>query len=235
MALSGTDTRAGLGWPTHLPGLLGPGLSAIVVTAIVSGRPGLRDLARRTWLWRVPARWYAIVAATIALMALAPLSRAMTGDPMPELGDYLRYSGIGELPGLVIILTALVVNGFGEEIGWRGFLADGLLPRHGVVRTGLMVAPVWAAWHLPMFWIVANLAGLGAGGAIGWMLGLTAGSVFLTWMYHGTGRSIALVALWHTCFNFVTATTAGNGAPAAPASTLVMVAAVVVAGRGWHR
>ncbi|MGB7980156.1 MAG: hypothetical protein WCF36_05120 [Candidatus Nanopelagicales bacterium] len=66
-------------------------------------------------------------------------------------------------------------------------------------------------------------------------VGLTAGSVFLTWMYHGTGRSIALVALWHTCFNLVTATTAGNGAPAAAASTVVMVVAVLIAIRGWRR
>jgi hypothetical protein len=58
--------------------------------------------------------------------------------------------------------------------------------------------------------------------------------VLLTWLYQGSGRSIAIVALWHATFNMVTATAAGNGAPAAAASTLVIVAAVVIGARNWH-
>jgi len=234
LALTGTSTRSGLGWPTHLPGLLGAAIAAVVVTAMVSGRSGLRDLAERTWRWRVPARWYLVVAVTAGMIVLAPLSRAVVGEALPTASEYLTYSGIGVLPGIVTILIVLLVNGFGEEIGWRGFLADGLLLRHGVVRTGLMVAPVWALWHLPMFAVVANLVDLGAAGAVGWFVGLTAGSIVLTWLYRGSGRSIALVALWHASFNMVTATEAGSGVPAAVASTLVMAAALIIAVRDWR-
>jgi membrane protease YdiL (CAAX protease family) len=235
MALTTTSTRVGLGWPTHLPGLMGAALAAIVVTGTVSGRDGLRDLAQRAWRWRVPLRWYALVGTTAGLIVLAPLSRIITGEPLPAGSAYLTYSGLGALPGILTVLVVLVVNGFGEEIGWRGFLADGLLPRHGVVKAALLVAPVWALWHLPMFWVVTNLVDLGIAGAVGWFVGLTAGSVLLTWLYQGSGRSIALVALWHAAFNLVTATEAGSGVPAAAASTLVMVAAVIIAVREWRR
>lgn len=228
LALTATHTRAGLGWPTHLPGLMGAALAAIIVTAAVSGREGLRNLAARTFRWRIPARWYAVVAATAGLLVLAPLTRALAGESLPGLDDYVTYSGLAVLPAFLAVAIVLVVNGFGEEIGWRGFLVDGLLPRHGVVRTGLIVAPVWALWHLPLFWVVADFVDLGAVGAIGWFVGLTAGSLVLTWLYLSSGRSIAIVALWHAAFNFATATTAGTGAPAAVASTLVMVAAVVM-------
>jgi membrane protease YdiL (CAAX protease family) len=235
MAVAGTTTQPGQAWPTHLPGRIGPALSAVVVTAVTTGADGLRDLGRRAWRWRVSWRWYAVVVATGALLVLAPIVAAVTSETQPSGTDYVTYSGLGVLPAAATFVVVLVVNGFGEEVGWRGFLADRLLPGHGVLRTGLLVAPVWALWHLPMFFYVANLVELGPAGAVGWFVGLTAGSVLLTWLYQGSGRSIAIVALWHATFNMVTATAAGNGVPAAAASTLVMVAAVVIGVRDWRR
>ena len=70
---------------------------------------------------------------------------------------------------------------------------------------------------------------------IGWVLGLLAGSVVLTRLYVGSGRSVLLVALWHTAFNFTTATTATQGLSAAITSTAVVVAAVVVLVRARAR
>jgi membrane protease YdiL (CAAX protease family) len=229
MAVRGATTRAGQAWPTHLPGLMGAAIAAIIVTALVDGAAGLRELGARARRWRVPARWYLLTAATAGMLALAPLVRQIRGDPLPSAVEYLSYSGVGRLPAALTVLVVLVVNGFGEEIGWRGFLADRLLERHGLVATALIVAPIWAGWHAPMFWFVANLAGLGLGGTVGWLLGLTAGSILLTWLYLSSGRSIWVVSLWHTAFNFTTATTAATGVPAAAASTLVMAAAVAIA------
>lgn len=235
MAVTGTTTQPGQAWPTHLPGLIGAALAAVVVTGLTAGRHGLRDLARRTWRWRVGWQWYALVLGTASLLVLAPIASRVAGESAPTGADYVTYSGLGVLPAVATVLVVLVVNGFGEEIGWRGFLADRLLPRHGVLRTGLLVAPVWALWHLPMFLFVANLVDLGPAGAVGWLLGLTAGSVLLTWVYRGSGSSIAIVALWHAAFNMVTATEAGNGVPAAAASTVVMLAAVVIGVLDWRR
>lgn len=226
MAIGGVITRPGQGWPTHLPGLMGAAIAAIVTTALVDGRAGLRDLGSRIWRWRVPVRWYLLVVSTGGMLALAPVARWLEGEPPPTTAEYFTYSGVGALPVLVTVVVVLIVNGFGEEIGWRGFLVDRLLERHSLVRTALIVAPIWALWHAPMFLFVANLAGLGAGGAIGWLVGLTAGSILLTWLYASSGRSIALVSLWHTAFNFTTATAAATGVPAAVASTLVMLAAI---------
>ena len=43
-----------------LENVLGSAVPAFIVTALVSGKAGVRDLARRSFRWRVPLRWYLI-------------------------------------------------------------------------------------------------------------------------------------------------------------------------------
>lgn len=72
-----------------LENVLGSAAPAFIVTALVSGKAGVRDLARRSFRWRVPLRWYLIsllapllillIAITI-LYGLAPL-RALAIAP----------------------------------------------------------------------------------------------------------------------------------------------------------
>ena len=226
MALRGQVVTAGQGWPTHLPGLMGPAFAAVVVTLGWQGTSALRDLGRRAVRWRGVGRWWWSVPGILAVGVVGVAAAAATGRPV-DLGGLAEYSGAPVVPLLVLFGYVLVVNGYGEELGWRGLLADGLVDRVGEVRAALIVTVVWATWHLPMFWVVDSFRSMGWA-TIGWVLGLLAGSVVLTRLYVGSGRSVLLVALWHTAFNFTTATTATQGLSAAITSTAVMVAAVVV-------
>lgn len=229
MAVSGQITRPGQGWPTHLIGLMGPAVAALAVTWRAKGRTGLAELVSRITRLRVSWVWYAIVVATSAMIAL---SLGSNQNP----AAYLTYSGSASI-GWLVVPYVLLANGFGEEIGWRGFLADALLHRFSRGITATFVWVVWGLWHLPLFWIVGNFMDLGVGGTIGWTLGLLTGSIFLTWMYDSAKSSIFIVALWHTAFNFSTATTATAGVTAAISSTVVMiVAGVILAWPGtWRR
>jgi hypothetical protein len=57
--------------PLHgvLGGALGVGVGAFVVTAALSGRDGVVDLARRSTRWRVPVRWYLVALFTVPVAA----------------------------------------------------------------------------------------------------------------------------------------------------------------------
>lgn len=218
LALSGTHTLPGMLWPTHLIGLIGPAVGAFITTAIFDGRAGVRALIARTFRWRVRWWWYAVIALT----AVGAIASAVV-DP----NGALVYSG-APLIGPFVVVYVLILNGFGEEIGWRGFFADALLKRHSTGVTALVVWLVWGMWHLPLFWVVQNFIDLGVGGTIGWAAGILCGSVLLTWMYKASGLSILVVALWHTAYNFSTATESTAGVSAAVISTVVMAAAVVL-------
>jgi uncharacterized protein len=228
MAVRGDVVRTGVGWPTHLPGLAGPALAAVLVTALVDGRPGLRDLGARLTRWRVGWGWWLLVLGTASLALLGLVVAAVTGERVPPLEEFASYSGIGRIGLLGVVMVAFVVNGLGEETGWRGFAADRLLQEHSLTRTSLLVAAVWIGWHAPMFWVVSSFRDFGLAQAAGWAIGLTAGSVVLTWIYRGSGRSILLVAALHTAFNLASATEATGFVVGAVASAVVIFGAVSI-------
>jgi CAAX protease family protein len=222
LAAQHVTVSTGQGWPTHLLGLMGPAVAALLVTAVTGGRTGLADLWARITRWRVRWLWYAVIAGTAALALLPVVAGAESG-----IDGVGRYSGAPAV-GVWVVPYVLLVNGFGEEIGWRGFLAEHLLQRRSRAVSALVVWPIWAAWHLPLFWIVGNFRDFGVGGTIGWVVGIGFGSVVLTWLYASAARSILVVALWHTAYNFATATEAAAGVAAAVTSALVIIGSVVI-------
>ncbi len=72
--------------------------------------------------------------------------------------------GTPSIPSLGLVLPALffltviiapifnALLGFGEELGWRGYLLPKLMPL-GKVRAYLLLGVVWSLWHLPLILI----------------------------------------------------------------------------------
>jgi membrane protease YdiL (CAAX protease family) len=116
---AGDVVKKGVGWPTHFPALLGPALAALVVTVLVWGRAGVRDLLARTARWRMPLRLWAATLSPIAFLAVA-LAVASAAGKLPRGSDFGRYSGLSAI-GVVPVWVIAILITFGEEIGWRGF------------------------------------------------------------------------------------------------------------------
>jgi hypothetical protein len=62
----------------------------------------------------------------------------------------------------------------------------------------------------------------------GWLFGLAAGTIVFTWLYNSSQGSVLMIILWHGCFDFITASKAGEGIAAIIMSVIVMVWAVLL-------
>lgn len=200
----------------------GPLLAAVVVTALEQGGAGLKRLGLRMWMWKADPAWWLVAISPLLVGALAAL--VVIG----VTGQSITISSLGNvnfLPplGLAALPLWLFTFGIGEETGWRGFALPRLQRSRSALSASLILSIVWALWHLPQFFYLFDPSI-----AIGWFLGLVCGAIVFTWLFNSTGGSILLVAVWHGCFNFISASDAGNGILAAVVSTLVMVWAVVL-------
>ena len=198
---------------THFPGLLGPMRAAMVVTAVVGGRKALRELLGRMFrLGPHGAAKLMLALSPLGLAAVAWIPILLLGNTPPSAAAFAHFPGLPEHWPLAGVFAALIlVNGYGEEAGWRGFLTERLLPRNGRFRATLMVALLWAFWHLPLFWLNAGMAALVGPVLIGWLFALICGAFVLAQVYFATGRSILCAALWHAAFNTVVAAEGDTG------------------------
>jgi uncharacterized protein len=168
--------------------LLGPGVSGLVLTAMLEGRAGLYDLWGRIALWRVNPRWYAIALLTTPLtllLVLWPLSIFVDPVFAPKFHPALFVIGL--------------VAGLCEEIGWTGFATPRLLQRHSVLAAGLLIGLPWAIWHA-LADATGNIDAMGIGWfawfAVFWLATLPAYRILMTWVYANTG-SVLMAILMH--------------------------------------
>lgn len=153
--------------------LAGPSIACILLTGLVSGRAGFRELLSRLRQWRVGIRWYLVALLATPLLALLTLL-----VPLPFSPVYLP--GIIAAGDKVIVLLTGLFTGlavaFFEELGWTGFATPRMRERRGVLVSGLIIGLVWGMWHFILaFWA----SGTPAGG-FSWAL-------FLPWIPYNIG------------------------------------------------
>lgn len=227
MALDGQIVRPG-GTTSHFPGLFGPMIAAFAVAVLADGLCGARDLAGRMLRWRTSPRWYALSVAPSLVFATAIMLLAITGGPVPTVGQLARYSGLPEVGLPAVILLAFLGNGFGEEVGWRGFAMPTLRTNHGFLRAAVTVGVIWALWHVPSFGVIETYRTMGLAIVPIFAIGLGSGAIVFGWLYERSGGSILIVALAHLSLNMATATEAGRGLPQALVTTAIVVWAVLI-------
>jgi membrane protease YdiL (CAAX protease family) len=220
--------------------LAGPSIASVVVTALVDGMAGYRELLARLLRWRVGARWYALALLAAPLVYVA-------------LAFALSLTSAAFLPGILVTSdrSALVLMGLGygllgggflEELGWTGFAVPRLGQRYGVVRTGLIVGLLWGAYHLSVIvWSGSHTGALGLAILLAQLFAwLPAYRVLMVWVYQRT-ESLLVAMLMHASLTAgmlilqplaMAGVTLLSWLIAFAAAWWVVVAAVVVANRG---
>jgi membrane protease YdiL (CAAX protease family) len=141
-------------WFAALGAILGPTLSSFTVTAITTGKAGVRQLLRRYAIWRTGLRWYLLVLVGVPLFQLVSSSVFLGIAPLKAIIQQWPLYFTTFLPNVLIITLAVQIW---EEGGWSGFAVPNLQKRFGAVRTTLILGPLWALWHLPFFFVPGQI------------------------------------------------------------------------------
>ncbi len=216
------------------PGDLGPLIAAIVVSAAVAGRSGVKQLLKRTVQWRIARGWYAFALIGMPLLYIASIAvvpGALASFKAPDLTTVLMY------PVFYIVLLA-VGGPLTEEPGWRGFALPRLQQKSGPLVGTIIVGLMWAAWHLPNYfrpdWAAVN-GGLSFTGVATFAVAAVSMSTIITWAFNHTRGSILIAILIHASLNFSQGLTgelfpAAKNNEVAPVIALAVVAVVLAIG-----
>lgn len=194
-------------WYAVLAMLAGPPVAGILMTVLLSGMAGIRELLSRLFRWRAGARWYAVA------LLIAPILQA---------GVLLALSLVSSdyLPAIVTaddkasLLTLGIAVGLGgaliEELGWTGFAIPRMWRRYGVLATGVVVGILWGIWHLLQMLWVGSTSSEALSPALflpqfffTQIAALTAYRVLMVWVYSAT-ESLFLATLMHASYIFST-------------------------------
>lgn len=114
--------------------LAGPSVAGILLTGLVDGRAGFRELLSRLLRWRVDAGWYAVALLPALLLPAVILFALSLPSPIFTTDDKAAVLLSGITAGLTTVL---------EEIGWTGFAVPRL---RGCVTVPLRLGSSWASW-----------------------------------------------------------------------------------------
>jgi len=179
----------------------GPSIAGPLLTMLVDGRAGLRDLGARLLRWQVSVRWYVIALLFAPLLVAAVLFVLSLFSPAYLPGILNTSDKLSLL--LFGIAWGLIGGGFLEELGWTGFAVPKLRRQYSAITTALIVGILWGVWHILIaFWSSGSLAGeesvaIFVIGFLAFYLGaLPAYRILMVWVYDRT-KSLLVAMLMH--------------------------------------
>jgi uncharacterized protein len=178
---------------------VGPFLSAFVMTSATEGRAGVGRLLRRFVLWRVELRWY--LFALLGVPALFVLSVIVLPGVLASFQGQ-GLASLAPLPLLSLFVSVFFLGGpFGEEPGWRGFALPRLQRLHSPLMGSLILGPLWAFWHLPIFLVPAWNFPLTLLNIVLYVISAISFTIVMTWVFNNTKGSVLMAVLMHASFD----------------------------------
>jgi membrane protease YdiL (CAAX protease family) len=208
---------------------VGPIAAAVIMTAIIDGRTGLRHLLRRVVFWRVSLRWYLVallgIPLVILLATLALPGALASFQPMSPVRWLVTY-------GVVFVITGIAGGPLFEEPGWRGFALPRLQAQLGPLGGTLLLGVLWGVWHLPQYYLVPAWAEENGGRSLAsvgtFLLIVLALAPLMTWLFNHTQGSVLLAILAHASVNTAQLVVVNQLFPSAANETINLLLAFAV-------
>ncbi len=181
---------------TQIAAMPGPAIGALLTIRMTEGSEEVRKFLRRIMNRRFSPIWY-VLAITIPFLINGFCSLAAIiyeGASVPESWINLEFS-------LGFLVFFMFWNGFGEEIGWRGFALPLIQEKIGPLLGNLVLGMVWAVWHLPVF-VIAGSYQYGSS-FVDYSIMLISWSYMMAFLVDGARGSVLVAVLYHEAHNFI--------------------------------
>lgn len=183
------ETAAGpIGYsnPLFIFAVYSPAIAAVGLIWRHHGIAGLRGFFARLALARMSMPWWVLLIVGIPAVSYA--AATITGN-FPRPFPFSPWYGV--IPAMIVTLFIGPI----EEFGWRGLALPLLQRRLAPFWAGLLLGVVWAAWHIPAFFISG--APQQSWSLPAFFVGVVALSVVMTGMFNASRGSLLIPALIH--------------------------------------
>lgn len=175
----------------------GPSLAGVITIALVGGRLGILQLLKRLATWRVNVVWYGVALLGPSVIWLLALWIGYVTDGVLPEPDLTKLSAF-----IPLFLTALFLGGgFGEELGWRGFMLPKLQERLSPITSSLVIGLIWGAWHAPVFLFAGAERSGGLVSFVLFTILVICLSVIFTWVFNNSKEGLIIPLLLHASLN----------------------------------
>ena len=189
-----------------LLGLISPATIA-VVTVLTSKNNALKADFRRKLIkfYRIkPLSMLIAILTFAAIVVTSILISLLFGGSINQLSFTEDFSfSIGGTSALFTTLLASII----EELGWRGYGEDAVGAYHTWFTESIIFGCIWAAWHLPLFWINGTyhygLRQLGPVYMINFLVSTIPFDFIQTWVYVKNRRSMLATIIFHLFVNIM--------------------------------
>jgi membrane protease YdiL (CAAX protease family) len=196
MTRTGSTMTSGLPGVVYVVGVFAPAFVALALTALTGGRRAVMALMESVTKVPSAVHWYAFALGYMISVKLtaALIYRIVMG----------AWPGFGEMPWYLMVLAIPFSTPAqaGEELGWRGYALPRLAAQIGLAPASIVLGVIWGVWHLPFFF-VAGTDKTGQSLPV-YVLGTTAISVAMSWLYWKTDGSVLTTMLMHAAINNTT-------------------------------
>jgi membrane protease YdiL (CAAX protease family) len=174
--------------------VFGPAVAAFSLMKKQHGKSGFSMLFKRAWDFHFPKIWL------LPALFLIPLTGLLSWLILMVLKQPIEWQ-YGQTLGIfpIVLVIIFLLNALPEEYGWRGYALDRFLAKWNPLAAALILGAIWGLWHLPLHFIEGTTQY--SIPVVEFFLQTVLLSIFYTWIYVKSNRSLFLMVLLHTTAN----------------------------------
>ncbi|WP_223034083.1 type II CAAX endopeptidase family protein [Hanstruepera marina] len=176
--------------PYYIPAVYGPTLSAIILMLYYYGLDGLKVFFKQFLKKGVKWYWYPIVIFSFGIIFLIAkiLWFFATGEEVTTTPYSMKWL-------LMVFVMQILIAGFGEEFGWRGFALERMQIIYSPLKASVILGFVHLLWHLPTYFLGNGMHNVPIFWALLYVIPVT---IIWTWIFNKTKRSLLFGILCHS-------------------------------------